>query len=60
MLTKDGGIGYFDPGDLASYLLIKFQPELAGIGLRFGDRSPIIGYMLVLTGNLAVVAPIAD
>jgi hypothetical protein len=54
MHIPDSDLGHCaldDVGDL--------HPELAGIRLRLGDRSPVIANVLVLAGNLAVVAAIA-
>ena len=35
------------------------HPEVAGIGLGFGDRGPVVADVLVLAGDLAVVAAVA-
>jgi hypothetical protein len=51
---------HLDLGDGASDKLIEFHPELAGIRLGFGIGGPVIGDMLILAGNLAVVATITD
>ena len=60
MVAQDGIVGYLDPGHLASDVLGQFQPELSGLRLGFGIRSPVIGHMLILAGDLAVVAAVAD
>jgi hypothetical protein len=60
MLAEDRIIGHFDAGHLASDGLCHLQPELTDLGLRFGIRGPIIGTMLIFTGNLAVIAAVAN
>jgi hypothetical protein len=60
MLAHQGGVSYLDPGYLTPDFFIQFQPELSDFGLGLGIRSPIIGHMLVFTGDLAVITTIAD
>jgi hypothetical protein len=60
VITQSRNIVHLNLGDSPSYILIQFQPELADIGLRFGIRSPIIGYMLIFTSDLAVITAITD
>jgi hypothetical protein len=60
MIAEEWIIGYLDSGYLPSNGLGQLQPELAGIRLRFSIRGPVIGDMLILAGDLAVVAAIAD
>ena len=43
----------------AADLLLKVQPELADLRLRFGDGRPVVTDVLVLADDLAVVAAIA-
>ena len=50
----------FDLGDGAPYVLTEFQPELPGLRLGLGIGGPIVAAVLVLAGNLAAVAPVAD
>jgi len=52
-------IGHLDLGHLSSDMLFYPGPELAGVRLGFGNRSPIIAYMLILAGYLAVIAAVA-
>jgi len=51
---SDPDLGYGALNDIGD-----LHPELAGIRLRFGDGSPVIGNMLVFAGDLAVVAAVA-
>jgi hypothetical protein len=60
MLAHQGGVSYLDPGYLTPDFFIQFQPELSDFGLGPGIRSPIIGHVLVFTGDLAVITTIAD
>jgi len=49
-----------DLGDSALDDIGDLHPELAGIRLGLGDRSPVIAHVLILAGNLAVVAAVAS
>jgi hypothetical protein len=60
MLAQDGEVVHFNLGDGSPDELMQFQPELSGIGLRLGIGSPVVGDVLVLTGDLATVAPVAN
>ncbi len=59
VLAHHGNIGHFYVRNVPSNEFILLQPELPGVGLRFGVRAPIIPTMLILASNLAVVTPIA-
>jgi hypothetical protein len=57
--AHNGIVSHLNSRNLTANKLIEFQPELADLRLRFGVRSPIIGYMFIFTSNLAVVTTIA-
>ena len=59
MLAHMVHIGHLDLGYLSPDDILDLHPELAGIRLGFGNRSPVIAHMLILAGNLAVVAAVA-
>jgi len=59
MVTHQSHISYLYPGYLASDSFRQLQPELSGIRLGSGIRSPIISDMLIFASNLAVIAAIA-
>jgi hypothetical protein len=60
MIAHQSGVGDFNSGYLTPDFFIQLQPELSGFRLGLGIRSPIINYMLVFAGNLAVITTIAD
>ena len=45
---------------MATNLFRNTNPELPGVRLRFGVRAPIVGHVLILTGDLTAVAAITN
>jgi hypothetical protein len=60
MLANAMLVSDFDLGNLSTHIVVNFIPELPGIRLWFGDRRPVIGYMLILTSDLAIIAAVAN
>jgi len=52
-------VGQLDLGHLPSDNVFVAHPELPGVRLRLGDGGPVIAYVLILAGDLAVVASVA-
>ena len=59
MLAHMEHIGYLHLGKCASDILLNLSPELTGIRLGFGIRSPVISNTFIFTSNLTVMAAIA-
>jgi hypothetical protein len=60
MVAHFGNIGHLDFGHLSANQLGQTQPELPGIGLRFGIGCPVVGHMFILASNLAAVAAVTN
>lgn len=60
MHTKNGEIVHLHLRHRSPDKLILFYPELTCIGLRFGIGCPVIGDMLILTGNLAAMTTVTE
>ena len=52
-------VGHLDLGYLSAHPVDDPVPELSGERLRFGDGRPVVAAVLVLAGDLAVVAAVA-
>ena len=59
MVAEAGEVVDAHLGDRAHHLLLHTKPELADLRLRLGIRAPVVAHMLVLAGDLAVVAAVA-
>jgi hypothetical protein len=59
MKAKDREVVHLYFWNCPMNIFIKLHPELTGIRLWFGNGSPVITYMLVFAGYLAVVTTIA-
>ncbi len=60
MLAYMVHIGHLNLGNGTSDLLLNFCPELPCVRLGLSDGRPVITDMFVLTGDLAVVAAVAQ
>jgi hypothetical protein len=60
MVAKRYDVGHFNFRNRPPDIFRKLQPELSGLWFRFGIRGPVIGYVLILTGNLAVITTVAS
>ena len=54
-----GPVGHLHLGHGATDALGELEPELADVGLWFGDGGPVVGHVLVFADDLAVVAAVA-
>jgi hypothetical protein len=52
-------VSHFDLGHSPSHSFGKLKPELPGIGLGLGDRSPVIGHMFILADDLTGMTAVA-
>ena len=59
VVAEDGGVQHPHHGHPPPFLLVDATPELSGHGLRLSYGAPVVVAMLVLAGNLAVIAPVA-
>jgi hypothetical protein len=56
VIAKFSYVMNFNLGDAALNLLIELAPKLANLGLGLCIGSPVVANMLVLAGQLAVIA----